>query len=306
MIPFSQSPGLLIKGSKQYHILMPSNNKTHRLSLGAQVVDREKEGTPGLVVIDLPDATCEEWEVPGTGQTVADFNQDYDPSAPVVVAVYQHELEDGYSGWRGFSEEDFQLVVEDDDIRQYAYPAPRLRSATGELPDDIDTYYKLICYQWARLIALAAGKYNEQFVRHKYKQIAGCRIQMSSLEKEQKYQLKEGFGECIYCGKECDTQFDHLIPVSNGGEDTVSNQVPACPTCNQSKGAKNVIEWFKDEHDGQVPRLVFGKYLKHRRKQLREEDRIHDDLPDEIRERWTGVEVTRNLSTRLHTRNRDR
>lgn len=285
---------------------MPSIEETQRLSLGAQVVDREKEGSPELVVVALPDATCDEWDVPGTGRTVADFNQEYDSSSLVAVAVYQHELENEYSEWRRFSEEDFQFIVDDDDIRQYAYPRTRLRTATGELPDDIDTYYKLISYQWARLMALAAKNYNEQFVRHKYNQIMDGEVEMSSLQKEQKCQLKEGFGECVYCGKECDTQFDHLIPLNNGGEDTVRNQVPACSTCNQSKGTKNVIDWYKEKHGGRIPRLVFGKYLKLRCKQLEQEDRIHDDLPEEIRTRWNGVEVIRNLSTLIRKRNRDR
>jgi 5-methylcytosine-specific restriction endonuclease McrA len=42
---------------------------------------------------------------------------------------------------------------------------------------------------------------------------------------------------CVYCGKKPQrlTQ-DHIIPLSKGGENTASNVVPACQSCNSRKG----------------------------------------------------------------------
>lgn len=49
---------------------------------------------------------------------------------------------------------------------------------------------------------------------------------------------------CRYCGErggalEC----DHVVPVSRGGETTLTNLVTACRTCNRRKGAKTLQEW---------------------------------------------------------------
>lgn len=55
-------------------------------------------------------------------------------------------------------------------------------------------------------------------------------------------------GECAYCG--CTTRKglrltrDHLEPTSTGGRTIQSNIVPACQSCNSSKGAKDFKDWF--------------------------------------------------------------
>lgn len=55
-------------------------------------------------------------------------------------------------------------------------------------------------------------------------------------------------GECCYCGRtmrkgERLTR-DHLEPVSVGGRSTQDNIVPACSSCNSSKGASEWREWY--------------------------------------------------------------
>lgn len=55
-------------------------------------------------------------------------------------------------------------------------------------------------------------------------------------------------GECAYCGgtprKGQRLTRDHLEPVSAGGRTIQSNIVPACASCNSSKGAEDFKEWF--------------------------------------------------------------
>jgi len=55
-------------------------------------------------------------------------------------------------------------------------------------------------------------------------------------------------GECAYCGgtprKGQRLTRDHLDPVSKGGATTQDNIVPACMTCNCSKGAEDFKDWF--------------------------------------------------------------
>jgi 5-methylcytosine-specific restriction endonuclease McrA len=51
-------------------------------------------------------------------------------------------------------------------------------------------------------------------------------------------------GECSYCAKvTSDYELEHIIPLSAGGPNTLSNITVACPQCNRSKHAKNLLDW---------------------------------------------------------------
>lgn len=60
-------------------------------------------------------------------------------------------------------------------------------------------------------------------------------------------ECKAYFGNrCAYCGKEAKTLTrDHVVPVKMGGRYQVDNIVPACKSCNSSKGAKQFREWYR-------------------------------------------------------------
>ena len=53
-------------------------------------------------------------------------------------------------------------------------------------------------------------------------------------------------GRCFYCGKRLIMEglwhCEHMIPRSRGGTNTLENLVPACPSCNSTKGTKTVEE----------------------------------------------------------------
>jgi len=38
---------------------------------------------------------------------------------------------------------------------------------------------------------------------------------------------------------------DHVVPLIRGGRHSVGNIIPACRSCNSSKGGKFIIEWKK-------------------------------------------------------------
>lgn len=53
---------------------------------------------------------------------------------------------------------------------------------------------------------------------------------------------------CYYCGvpissKSC--HFDHIIPLSKGGEHSVRNLCVSCPACNREKSGKQITAWVR-------------------------------------------------------------
>ena len=49
---------------------------------------------------------------------------------------------------------------------------------------------------------------------------------------------------CAYCAESPAEVMDHVIPKSQGGSNKPSNLVPACNTCNLSKGGRTPTEWL--------------------------------------------------------------
>lgn len=50
---------------------------------------------------------------------------------------------------------------------------------------------------------------------------------------------------CVYCGAGSVRGFDHLVAVIEGGEAVLGNMVPACGTCDDSKGRRPFEEWMR-------------------------------------------------------------
>ncbi len=56
---------------------------------------------------------------------------------------------------------------------------------------------------------------------------------------------------CAYCGRNLTRQnatYDHVIPLSRGGEDSSENLVWCCNQCNRSKGNLLVSEWYDNSN----------------------------------------------------------
>lgn len=48
---------------------------------------------------------------------------------------------------------------------------------------------------------------------------------------------------CFYCGSSSRIEADHIIPVSRGGRHSIGNLLPACRSCNATKGNRTITEW---------------------------------------------------------------
>lgn len=94
---------------------------------------------------------------------------------------------------------------------------------------------------------------NENRTKKKHSDFIGCQKRRGEDNPEFTHQeWKETLiffnGECAYCG--CTPRRgqrltrDHLEPVSHGGRTVHGNIIPACSSCNSSKGAEDFKDWF--------------------------------------------------------------
>lgn len=130
-------------------------------------------------------------------------------------------------------------------------------------PRNIKTVRDLIYWEYAKLISGSAvgNRKNYGFVMHTFKKLKESRIHPSAILRENK-KLVEESNKCAYCGSAEALHWEHIIPKSRGGPDSIDNMVQSCPKCNLSKSDKDPFEWYGDKRRYEVPRLVLGKYLK--------------------------------------------
>jgi hypothetical protein len=109
-------------------------------------------------------------------------------------------------------------------------------------------------------------------------------------------------GRCWYCGATLhpfkDFVVEHVVPLCRGGNDDITNLVPSCSYCNQSKGAKLLSEWlprFADENgQGSNPlewcfwfQVFPGEYMPG--------DGPRTEVKEYTREEWRSIVITGHL-----------
>jgi Pyruvate/2-oxoacid:ferredoxin oxidoreductase delta subunit len=126
----------------------------------------------------------------------------------------------------------------------------------------VKTVRELIFWEYANLIAKAAGfEKNYRFIMSRYQMLRTGKMKMSGVVRDDRKML--GCEKCcIYCGSTENLSLDHIIPLSKGGPDIISNQVYACRSCNSSKGSKDIFYWYGIERKEEIPPMVISKYLK--------------------------------------------
>jgi 5-methylcytosine-specific restriction endonuclease McrA len=55
------------------------------------------------------------------------------------------------------------------------------------------------------------------------------------------------FGKCAYCERRAES-LDHIKPKFDGGDDRLTNLIPACHRCNQDKGSQEIKTFWKKQY----------------------------------------------------------
>jgi 5-methylcytosine-specific restriction endonuclease McrA len=134
---------------------------------------------------------------------------------------------------------------------------------------EINSLKELISWSYANLArshsALDEGcvkyKVHHHMIRAKlYKGLVAGSMSMGTLFDDEKIKIHNG-GHCSYCGSKENIAVDHLIPRVKGGGDAGDNLIPACRSCNSSKGGQDLMEWYEKKKDF-PPLLILRRYLK--------------------------------------------
>lgn len=69
--------------------------------------------------------------------------------------------------------------------------------------------------------------------------------------------IVENFGYvCAYCGSGGPLEVDHFLPISQGGANDITNFVPACRSCNASKGDMPPTEFLAAERYAWIVKVL--------------------------------------------------
>lgn len=101
-----------------------------RWSIGDVVRDRDDDdpNPDSAIVVNTPDASADEWDIPRFGTTVAEDNPDYPTDAPIVTVVFEENLTDSFPNWTGDNRISYATLAERS-VQYYSFPGPRLGPA---------------------------------------------------------------------------------------------------------------------------------------------------------------------------------
>lgn len=131
------------------------------------------------------------------------------------------------------------------------------------MPSNFSTVRELIYWEYAKLIAGAAvgDRLNYRFANFTFRKLLQGKSAPSSILKENQQLFTLG-DVCAYCGATGKLHWEHIVPASLGGPDSIDNMVRACARCNLEKGARDPYQWYLSKRNDQIPRIVLGKFLK--------------------------------------------
>ena len=78
-------------------------------------------------------------------------------------------------------------------------------------------------------------------LKNKFSGVAGAKLERSREpipESVRIFVWRRDGGKCVRCGNNERLEFDHIIPLAEGGSNTERNLQLLCEACNRGKGAK--------------------------------------------------------------------
>lgn len=85
--------------------------------------------------------------------------------------------------------------------------------------------------------------------------------------KQWKFVVEFFEGRCAYCGWKqtflSELTEDHLVPLREGGPRTVLNILPACKSCNSSKGARQAYLWIRSRFRPERAQAIEAKIVEY-------------------------------------------
>lgn len=112
-------------------LLMGSPTPTYRY--GDFVIDRDDDDPDLAVVVNLPDATAQEWNTKDGTSTVAEDNPEYPPDDPIVVVVFFDALRAYDPDWNSFDGENRSLKrLARNNVPFYGFQVSKLKPASSE------------------------------------------------------------------------------------------------------------------------------------------------------------------------------
>jgi hypothetical protein len=85
------------------------------------------------------------------------------------------------------------------------------------------------------------------------KEFFAARCGAPDLVKLAEHFARDGTIACVYCDAVNATRWDHLHPVSRGGDSSPGNLVPACGRCDDSKQDRTIEEWVSSKSKHRPP-----------------------------------------------------
>ena len=89
--------------------------------------------------------------------------------------------------------------------------------------------------------AIQPEKWNQRVKDRRAAKKAGGRFVIT--EADWRAVVRRHGGLCAYCKTSPWTERDHVVPLSRGGRHAIGNLLPACVSCNRSKGPRTITEW---------------------------------------------------------------
>lgn len=96
--------------------------------------------------------------------------------------------------------------------------------------------------------------------------------------------------KCVFCGSSDVKRWDHLVPVSLGGETVLGNMVPACTQCDDAMRELPFDEWMMSD-DRYSPKSLGIKGVNQRIHRIREYTRHFNYVPSSLEERLNEDEL---------------